>query len=89
MNIHTGPLNSLRPGSGPRLRNSLFSLGLCLPTLIAKESNYLARACHQLAGFGRWAPPAYWAGKSRLPHSAANRRWMMRNQFRRGGFFDS
>ena len=30
-----------------------------------------------------------WAGESRLPHSGANRRWMVRNRFRRGGFFDS
>jgi hypothetical protein len=27
--------------------------------------------------------------RSRLPHSAANRRWVIRDRFRRGGFFDS
>ena len=29
------------------------------------------------------------AGESRLPHSAVNRRRVMRNRFRRGSFFDS
>jgi hypothetical protein len=30
-----------------------------------------------------------WGGESRLPHSAVNRRQVIRNRFRRGGFFDS
>ena len=43
------------------------------------------RACHQLASVG--APAyQYWAGKSRLPHSVANRRQVIRNQFRCGDF---
>ena len=49
-----------------------------------------ARACPQLTASGRRTAvrALRWTGESRLPHSAVNRRRMIRGRFRRGDFFD-